>query len=169
MCNCWGCRTGNGHGATPPEGWTPAAEVSPGEIQPASDAEMVAWVDAAKTWPDQLDIAYIVTATDLRIRQDAAELAKFRADLAAAAGECCVPIPEPGTDMAKLLTANVLMRREIERLRGSLRTVKEKWEWFWGWVDAYVTNDEHCDAAEAVDEALRAGLADPVTPQTQST
>lgn len=78
MCDCWGCRTGNGHGATPPEGWTPGAEPSPDELRPASDSDMAAWVEAAKAWPDQLDIAYIVAATDLRIRQDGAELELLR-------------------------------------------------------------------------------------------
>jgi hypothetical protein len=34
-----------------------------------------------------------------------------------AAGELRVPVPMPGTDMSRLLAANVLMRRELEKLR----------------------------------------------------
>ncbi len=37
-------------------------------------------------------------------------------DVRDAAGEYLVPIPTPGTPMAKLLTANVLMRRDDQRL-----------------------------------------------------
>lgn len=44
----------------------------------------------------------------------------LRQDLEAAAGELLVPLPEPGTDMAKVVTANKLLRDEIGRLRLSL-------------------------------------------------
>lgn len=49
-----------------------------------------------------------------------AELQQHRADLRAAAGDLPVPLPAPGTDMARLLTANRLLRHENERLRGWL-------------------------------------------------
>ena len=39
-------------------------------------------------------------------------LAVHEKDLAAAAGECTVPIPEPGSHLAKLLRANVRLRNE---------------------------------------------------------
>lgn len=41
-------------------------------------------------------------------------------DLAEAAGELLVPLPEPGTPVAKLLAANVILRRENENLRRRL-------------------------------------------------
>jgi hypothetical protein len=48
-----------------------------------------------------------------------AELASVRSDMEAAAGELLVPIPAPGTDVAKLLHANVMMRKyRIPELRG---------------------------------------------------
>lgn len=43
-----------------------------------------------------------------------------RAEREDAAGECLVPIPEPGTDAARMLTANVLMRRELALMRTHL-------------------------------------------------
>lgn len=46
----------------------------------------------------------------------AKEIEGYREDLRLAAGELAIPVPTPGTDMARLLSANVLMRREIERL-----------------------------------------------------
>jgi hypothetical protein len=44
-------------------------------------------------------------------------VAQMRKDLEDAAGELALPVPEPGTDMAKLMAANVLLRRENEKLR----------------------------------------------------
>lgn len=41
-----------------------------------------------------------------------AERDSLRADLSAAAGDLPVPVPVPGTDMARLLSANVLLRKE---------------------------------------------------------
>lgn len=43
---------------------------------------------------------------------DVEALAKFRQDLDDASGELLIPIPEPGTDMCKMMTANRLIRRE---------------------------------------------------------
>ncbi len=37
---------------------------------------------------------------------------RYRADLSAAAGECLVPLPEPHSDLARVLSANVLLRAE---------------------------------------------------------
>ena len=42
---------------------------------------------------------------------------RYLADLEAVAKDLPVPMPEPGTDMAKLLTANVLLRRRVEVLK----------------------------------------------------
>lgn len=38
---------------------------------------------------------------------------RYLADLEAAAGELKIPVPEPGSDLAKLLAANVLLRRRV--------------------------------------------------------
>lgn len=60
------------------------------------------------------------------------ELVHFRGKLAGretdfrdAAGEVMVPVPEPGTDMAKLLSANVLLRRELADARVELVSQSE--------------------------------------------
>lgn len=65
------------------------------------------------------------------------ELAQCRQDLKDAAGELMVPMPEPGTDMAKLLSANVLLRQREARLREALKEIIEKcededWEYMFG-------------------------------------
>jgi hypothetical protein len=52
------------------------------------------------------------------------ELATMRADIEAAAGELLVDIPEPGTDAARMMSANVLMRRELEDVRHRLWPVQ---------------------------------------------
>jgi len=48
-----------------------------------------------------------------------ADHAAWIRDLEDAAGECAVEMPQPGTPMARLLIANVLMRRELAALRGA--------------------------------------------------
>ncbi len=48
-------------------------------------------------------------------------------DLKDAAGELVVPMPEPGTDMAKLLSANVILRQREERLRKVLTILYQAW------------------------------------------
>lgn len=60
--------------------------------------------------------------------------------------------------LATLTAERDQARAEVAMLVGALREVKAKWEWFWGWVDAYVTNSQHCDAAEAVDDVLDEAL-----------
>lgn len=46
-----------------------------------------------------------------------ARAAVFEKDLSDAAGELLVDVPEPGSVVAKLLTANILLRRENDKLR----------------------------------------------------
>jgi hypothetical protein len=48
-----------------------------------------------------------------------AEVEQAREDMRIGAGECRVPLPEPGTDMARLLSANVLLRAERDALRAA--------------------------------------------------
>lgn len=75
-----------------------------------------------------------------RVENMRAERDTLRADLAAAAGELMVPIPEPGTDASRMLLANVLMRRERTELRLTLAAerglpegaVSEGWASFGG-------------------------------------
>ena len=53
------------------------------------------------------------------------QLAAARKDIIVAAGEYRVEVPPPGTPMAALLSANVMMRRENEELRKALRVERE--------------------------------------------
>jgi predicted RNase H-like nuclease (RuvC/YqgF family) len=56
-----------------------------------------------------------------------AELRSVRSDMEAAAGELLVAIPRPGTDTAKLLHANVMMRKyQIPELREQLETAERE-------------------------------------------
>lgn len=61
-------------------------------------------------------------------------LAAHEADLAAAAGELLVPVPTPGTDAAKLLTANVLLRRENSRFTALVNRVRTEREERAAWL-----------------------------------
>lgn len=65
-----------------------------------------------------------------------AEFRCLRADLKEAAGALPVPMPKPGTDMARLLSANVLLRRqnsiergeaasEVDRLRKAIGAIRD--------------------------------------------
>lgn len=59
---------------------------------------------------DALDDAII------KLRKQQREIAQHEADMKAAAGELVVVCPEPGTDAARLLSANRLLLAEVERL-----------------------------------------------------
>lgn len=54
------------------------------------------------------------------------QLEAMQKDMEEAAGELPMPIPEPGTDMAKLMSANILLRRENERLRHQIIDCEEE-------------------------------------------
>lgn len=57
------------------------------------------------------------------------ELIALRSDLESAAGELPVPLPEPGTDMARLLTANVILKRRLESTqREADPGIRSDWE-----------------------------------------
>ena len=75
------------------------------------------------------------------------ELEQMREDLERAAGDFPVPIPEPGTDMAVILSANVLLRKENERLKKQVADShedKKRWRMYereyvlpcFGWAEA---------------------------------
>lgn len=62
--------------------------------------------------------AYRSAQEHLAARQAAeAELATHRGDLEEAAGALMLPLPEPGSDMARVMRVNRILHREIEALR----------------------------------------------------
>jgi hypothetical protein len=74
------------------------------------------------------------------------ELAEARRDIEMAAGELMVAMPEPGTDMARVMHANAMMRRERDRLRAALKEIEQR------------TGPEGDMADLAVNELARAAL-----------
>ena len=72
-----------------------------------------------------------------------AELAEARRDVEQAAGELIVAMPEPGTDMARVMLANAMMRRERDEARRDRNALR-------GWLDA-VRRYLPPDATEARD------------------
>lgn len=63
MCDCWGCRTGNGHGKEQPADWVPGASPL------ISAVDRAAWVEAASgEMPEQLDVTYVVLAYEVHIK-----------------------------------------------------------------------------------------------------
>lgn len=52
-------------------------------------------------------------------------LTTLEKDLEAAAGDLAVPLPEPGTDVARLLMANRLLRNRVSELEGTLGMARE--------------------------------------------
>lgn len=98
-----------------------------------------------------------------RTPEDAgAEVAKHRKDLADAAGELLLPIPEPGTPMAKMMRANRLMRDERDALRTQLATAearaKDLGEKCDEWTRLYAEQSARLRAMTEAGEELRAKL-----------
>ena len=54
-----------------------------------------------------------------------AELAQYNQDMKDAAGELLVEMPRPGTDMAKVMIANRLLRNERDAFRAELQHARE--------------------------------------------
>ena len=77
------------------------------------DSECRKWVPASELERAKLRLRN----TRKQLLAKDAEIARLKADVAYAAGECLVPIPEPGTDMARLLLANIALKRELEIAR----------------------------------------------------
>ena len=73
-------------------------------------------VDDLRELPWSVEISNEFSAAESEL----AALEARDADFAEAAGELLVEIPEPGTVLSKLLSANVLMRRENADLRAQL-------------------------------------------------
>ena len=63
-----------------------------------------------------------------RILDEADRCATLEEDLAASAGECLVPLPTPGSDLAKVLFANQLLAAENQSLRVKVREAEERAE-----------------------------------------
>lgn len=63
-----------------------------------------------------------------RVKANEDELEAFRADMKAAAGELMLPIPTPHSAMAKLMSANKMLRDENSRLRLAARVPKVTWD-----------------------------------------
>jgi hypothetical protein len=104
-----------------------------------------------------------------------AEIEALREDLRLAAGELLVPIPEPGSDMSRLLSANVLLRRENERLRAerydaikraqSANAFEAKAEDMCAAFASVLGMDEW-DTPDEITAALRARLSAPLDPSS---
>lgn len=62
--------------------------------------------------------------------READELRAWKAEIDAAhkASEMMVPLPRPGTDMARLLSANVLLRRRLTILNGQIEHIRKTLE-----------------------------------------
>jgi hypothetical protein len=125
------------------EWWNAYADVhgSPieGRMTPPPVSETAAWTEQdertvehyATRWELRDDILSGITMTTasricreiLRLRAENERLTK---DLSDAAGELLIEMPEPGSVMSKLLSANILLRRENDRLRSELAATRER-------------------------------------------
>lgn len=80
---------------------------------------------------------------------------RYLKDLEDAAGELLVPMPVPGTEMAKLLSANVLLKHRLQKVqeenRGLLQANRDCCAWF----DAL--NLDHQKALQTLNELARLG------------
>ena len=86
-------------------------------------------------WVKAVDIegkALVVTepckesaAKDERIKELEDENTKLKKDMKEAATDLLVPIPEPGSHLAKAVSANVLLRQEREGLREKMRELND--------------------------------------------
>lgn len=76
-------------------------------------------------WMGQ-DVAAVVHRVAWAMEILRSDLAKARADVVAASGELLLPIPEPGTDAARVLIANRVLRNEVVRLRGKCGRIQDE-------------------------------------------
>jgi hypothetical protein len=90
----------------------------------------------------------------------AARVAAMEADMAAAAGECGVALPEHGSDTAKLLHANVMMRKY--RIPGLQARVAELEAESKAWHDAGVAVSGMVSDRNAKIAAMQKAAAEPV-------
>lgn len=79
----------------------------------------------------------------------------YFADLEAAAGELKIPVPEPGTDMARLLAANVLLKSRLEAVQKENTNLLMANHDCYAWFEAL--NMDHQRALRALDELARLG------------
>lgn len=88
------------------------------ESQAAEIAELRKWKHLTQSHSPS---AAALATLKVEVESQAAEISQMKQDLHDAAGELLVSLPEPGTTEAKLLSANVLLRQEVERLKTILR------------------------------------------------
>jgi chromosome segregation ATPase len=77
-----------------------------------------------------------------------AQLEKARGDVVAASGELLVEVPEPGTDMARVMIANALMRRERNLFRDASEAAELRL------VELRAAANEYRDQSDQLDHAI---------------
>lgn len=94
---------------------------------------------------------------ELMARLQSAEKARddARKDAVEAAGELRVSVPEPGTDMARLLVANRLLKRRAERALDELDVAQDN---LVKHNQAFMDVQDRCNAASNERDALKADL-----------
>lgn len=113
LAGSWGCSLAHGvEVALATLG--PASPASPETRARACAAEALATVERLARTVLMLRLRDTSSAGALR-----AEVALHRADLAAAAGELMLPIPEPGSAAARLMRANRILRRMLDEARAA--------------------------------------------------
>lgn len=158
MCDCWGCRTGNGHGATEPKPITVGAT--------ADDRK--AWVEcAAGQFPDQLDVTQIVPAYEAIIKALEAALSKALTDWVVV-----------GNERDALAAQVAALQSAGDRLYNAASRAREARSWTYGielvhWSDAAVASDKAAarylaalPVAQELDKSLQADNRTWATPAT---
>ena len=79
-------------------------------------------LETARAERDEARVA--LANAEARLESTTRERDRLLADLKAGAGELLVPCPEPGTDMARLVGANRLLRRERDEAREELASAR---------------------------------------------
>lgn len=88
-------------------------------VNPKGSPEMEFISEMPGLWEKDPKFEVVRVVPVSRLEAVERELAEAREDVVKAAGELLVPIPEPGTDAARLLIANVLLRRERDEARAA--------------------------------------------------
>ena len=113
------------------------------------------WFDPTKTsWVECCGGDHVLCCTCGNAR-----IAKLEADMRDGAGECLVPLPEPGTNLAKAVSAVAILKKRITKLeaeREALRVIvgndeqmEERYQLlmdFWGMVEYSDLEDEQRDS-----------------------
>lgn len=82
---------------------------------------------SGESYADLIERAAYSAAEEMRRLKEKAEAAhSLESDVRDAAGELLVPMPEPGTDAAKMLLANRMLARERDEARALLRDLNKR-------------------------------------------